>query len=46
MCADFILEEENSEDIERAVLLLYHAADKGHRYARQKIRELLKEIKV
>jgi TPR repeat protein len=42
MLADCLIEAEGCEqDVARAIPLLYKAADKGHRYARQRIRELL-----
>lgn len=43
MTADCLIEGEGTGmDVARAVPLLYQAADNGHRYARQRIRELLK----
>lgn len=42
MMADCLMEGEGTEvDVARAVPLLYKAAESGHRYARQTIRELL-----
>ena len=42
MMADCLLEGEGTEkNVGRAVPLLYKAAERGHRYSRQKIRELL-----
>ena len=42
MMADCLIEGEGTEsDVARAIPLLYQAADKGHRYARQRVRELL-----
>lgn len=42
MLADCLVEGEGTaKDVARAVPLLYRAADSGHRYARQRIRELL-----
>ena len=42
MCADCLIEAEGCEqNVARAIPLLYKAADRGHRYARQRIRELL-----
>jgi len=42
MLADCLIEGEGTEkDVARAVSLLYRAAERGHRYARQRIRELL-----
>jgi TPR repeat protein len=44
MMADCLLEGEGTKmDVARAVPLLYQAADQGHRYARQRVRELLKD---
>lgn len=46
MMADCLLEGEGTEkDVARAIPLLYQAADRGHRFARQRIRELLKKQK-
>jgi TPR repeat protein len=43
MMADCLIEGEGTDmDLARAIPLLYAAADQGHRYARQRIRELLK----
>ena len=42
MMADCLVEGEGTEkDIAKAVPLFYQAAERGHRYARQRIRELL-----
>lgn len=44
MMADCLIEGEGTErNVARAVPLLYQAADLGHRYARQRVRELLKD---
>lgn len=44
MCADCLLEGEDCpRDVGEALVLLYEAAERGHRYARQRVRELLKE---
>ena len=44
MTADCLVEGVGCKvDIERAIPLLYAAAEKGHRFARQRIRELLDE---
>jgi Sel1 repeat len=44
MMGDCLLEGEGTKmDVARAVPLLYQAADQGHRYARQRVRELLKD---
>ena len=46
MCADMLLEGIGvTIDIPRAIPLLYSAADQGHRYSRQRMRELLDECK-
>ena len=46
MMADCLIEGEGtSVDVARAVPLLYQAADQGHRYARQRVRELLSDKK-
>lgn len=46
MMADCLAEGEGVEkDVARAVPLFYQAADQGHRFARQRIRELLAEYK-
>ncbi|CAB9504199.1 Sel1 domain protein repeat-containing protein [Seminavis robusta] len=42
MMADCLIEGEGTKmDVARAIPLLYQAADQGHRYARQRVRELL-----
>ena len=42
MMADCLIEGDGTEkDVAKAVPLLYLAADEGHRYARQRVRELL-----
>lgn len=44
MMADCLIEGEGTKiDVARAIPLLYQAADQGHRYARQRVRELLKD---
>lgn len=44
MMADCLIEGEGTKvDVARAIPLLYQAADQGHRYARQRVRELLKK---
>jgi TPR repeat protein len=44
MMADCLMEGEGTKiDVARAIPLLYQAADQGHRYARQRVRELLKD---
>ena len=46
MMADCLIEGEGTEvDVARALPLLYQAADRGHRYARQRVRELLGDKK-
>ena len=46
MCADMLLEGIGVEvDIQRAIPLLYSAAEQGHRYSRQRMRELLDQSK-
>jgi len=46
MTADCLIEGEGCEvDVAQAIPLLYRAADQGHRFARQRIRELLKDPK-
>ena len=46
MCADMLLEGIGvTIDIPRAIPLLYSAADQGHRYSRQRMRELLDECR-
>ncbi|GAX11199.1 hypothetical protein FisN_9Hu295 [Fistulifera solaris] len=43
MTADCLMEGEGTEkNVARAIPMLYQAADQGHRYARQRVRELLK----
>jgi len=47
MMADCLLEGEGTEkNVGRAVPLLYKAAERGHRYSRQKIRELLAQYSI
>jgi hypothetical protein len=44
MCADMLLEGSGvTVDIARAIPLLYAAAEDGHRFSRQRMRELLDE---
>ena len=46
MVADCLIEGEGTRvDVARAIPLLYRAADEGHRYARQRVRELLSDKK-
>jgi TPR repeat protein len=43
MTSDCLMEGEGTEkNVARAIPMLYQAADQGHRYARQRVRELLK----